>query len=111
MSGWGSWAGPGIVNKPKKRKREEPENNRKDKELGNVIINEKPNKKFLKYTHESIPYPFTSREQYERSMRNPLGIEWNTHEGYHKLNLPRIKSRAGCIIEPVSFIANPKNKK
>lgn len=65
----------------------------------------------MKYTHEAIPYPFTSREQYERSIRNPLGKEWNTSEAFHKLNLPKNKVRTGAIIEPISFIVEPKNKK
>ena len=49
MPGWGSWVGPGIKTKTKTRVTKKPEgvdkNDRKDKKLKNVIINEKRQKK------------------------------------------------------------------
>ena len=49
VPGWGSWVGPGIKHKTKTRVVKKPDgiekNNRKDKNLKNVIINEKRQKK------------------------------------------------------------------
>jgi U3 small nucleolar RNA-associated protein 14 len=49
-----------------------------------------------------VPYPFKTREQYEASLRNPLGKEWNTHEVFQKLTMPRVTTKMGAIIDPLT---------
>ena len=84
LPGWGDWAGGDS--KPKKRKIVRKiegvmsKNRRKDKNLKNVIINEKVNKKNLKYQSSQVPYGFDNKEQYERSLRMPVGQEWTSKE-------------------------------
>ena len=56
---------------------------------------------------EGVPFPFTSREQYERAMRQPLGREWNSSVSFASLNQPEVKTRRGTIIEPIKL---PKRK-
>eukprot|EP01125_Pyxidicula_operculata_P005252 TRINITY_DN1893_c5_g1_i1.p1 TRINITY_DN1893_c5_g1~~TRINITY_DN1893_c5_g1_i1.p1 ORF type:complete len:910 (-),score=342.99 TRINITY_DN1893_c5_g1_i1:21-2588(-) len=111
MPGWGGWAGEGLEWKPNKRdkkkiemrkmKEEELKAKRRDAKLAHVIVNEKMDKKSQYLTLEKVPHPFKSREAYERSLRNPLGKEWNTDNTHRKLTRPRIKSTTGTVIEPI----------
>ena len=80
---------------------EHPE--RRDAGLKGVVINERKNKKYDAYfkVGAEVPYPFTSREQYEASMRRPLGPEWNTVDGHNKRVQPSIQARAGTVIDPL----------
>lgn len=106
LPGWGDWAG-GSTKKNKKRKfirkvdGVAQRDKRKDKNLSNVIINEKLNKKILKYQSLDVPYPFETREQYERSLRMPLGQEWTSRETHQKLTMPRVITKQGVVIDPL----------
>lgn len=88
--GWGDWAGPGqdavAIGQKTARKRErllqqaeaESEALRKNRadsgqKLFNVMISERRVKSASKYKIDSIPHPFTSREEYERSIQMPVG--------------------------------------
>lgn len=105
IPGWGDWTGSGA--KPKKRKFTVKidgvmqADKRKDKNLKNVIINEKVNKKNLKYQSALVPYPYESREQYERALRMPVGQEWTARETHQKLTKPRISTKQGVVIDPL----------
>jgi U3 small nucleolar RNA-associated protein 14 len=55
-----------------------------------VIISEKRDKKAVKYLVKDLPYPYTSKAQFERSMDTPLGPEWNTRIGFQRGVLPRV---------------------
>ncbi|KAI5959302.1 uncharacterized protein KGF55_005452 [Candida pseudojiufengensis] len=105
LPGWGDWAGGST--KPKKRKIIKKidgimqKDKRKDKNLKNVIINEKQNKKNLKYQSSDIPFGFETKEQYERSLRMPVGQEWTSRETHQKLTMPRIITKQGVVIDPL----------
>ncbi|RHY85575.1 hypothetical protein DYB37_002697 [Aphanomyces astaci] len=113
MEGWGSWAGEGI--KPSKRQnarlalahrtvqeaKEAALAKRKDHKMDAVLINEKKDKKAAKFMVNTVPYPFTSREQYELAMRNPLGSDWNTARASNAMTVPEVMTRAGKIIQPL----------
>lgn len=106
LPGWGSWAGNGANPKKKRKfikkiKGVASQDKRKDKNLKNVIINEKVNKKNLKYQSSAVPFPFESREQYERSLRMPLGQEWTSRGSHQKLIKPRILTKPSQIISPL----------
>ena len=75
--------------------------NRKDKYLKNVIINEKVNKKNMKYQSSAVPFPFESMEQYERSLRMPLGQEWTARSTHQKMIKPRVITKPGQVIDPL----------
>ena len=49
----------------------------------------------------SVPYPFETREQYERSMSTPIGPEWTTREMFQKVTKPRVTIKAGAIVNPL----------
>ncbi|CCE82469.1 Piso0_002196 [Millerozyma farinosa CBS 7064] len=105
LPGWGDWAG--VNKKPKKRKIVKKidgvvqSDKRRDQDLKNVIINEKVNKKNLKYQSSGVPYPFESREQYERTLRMPIGQEWTSRETHQKLVMPRVIVKQGTVIDPL----------
>lgn len=106
LPGWGSWAGDGMSRAEKKRNRgwktvtQTPgidANKRKDKKLDRVIINEKTVKSNKKYLAGQLPFPFESREQYERSLRLPKGREWTTKKSHQDGTLPRVLVKGGVI--------------
>lgn len=50
-----------------------------------------------------LPYGFENRAQYERTISNPLGKEWNTLQSHGSLTKPKIKTKVGAIINPLKF--------
>ncbi|CAI4047579.1 hypothetical protein SKDZ_13G0450 [Saccharomyces kudriavzevii ZP591] len=107
LPGWGEWAGAGAKSKNKRRKFVKKvkgvvnKDKRKDKHLQNVIINEKVNKKNLKYQSSAVPFPFENREQYERSLRMPIGQEWTSRASHQELIKPRVMTKPGQVIDPL----------
>jgi U3 small nucleolar RNA-associated protein 14 len=117
--GWGSWAGAGTKQRKKTKKvakklrapeRKVEPKKRADDDKPTVIINEKRVKKLSKFKLAEVPYPFTSAEQYERSMAGAVGSDWNTTKGFKDLTRPEIITRAGKIIAPASKRAKEKAK-
>ncbi|WEW58366.1 hypothetical protein PRK78_003834 [Emydomyces testavorans] len=109
LPGWGSWTGSGLTKKEKQEANTKrtfktvegikPEN-RKDAKLDRVIINEKRIRKNTKYLASQLPHPFESRQQYERSLRLPIGPEWTTKEVFQNSTKPRVMVKQG-IIKPI----------
>lgn len=91
----GSWGGTGARKQAprphliKKVAGVDPKT-RADYGKAHVIISEKRDKKAAKYLVKDLPYPYTSKAQFERSMETPLGTEWNTRLGFQKGTLPKI---------------------
>ncbi|CAG8607857.1 2819_t:CDS:10 [Paraglomus brasilianum] len=109
LPGWGTWGGKGV--KPSKKPpiilkplpgEGVQASKRKDAKLKHVIINEKRVKKATRYLATKVPYPFETREQYEASLRAPIGREWNTQEVYQKMIKPRVITKMGTIIDPLT---------
>ncbi|CAF9927656.1 hypothetical protein IMSHALPRED_007266 [Imshaugia aleurites] len=109
LPGWGSWTGAGIGKKAERRNKGKvltkipgiTAEKRQDAKLDRVIINEKRVKKNSKYLASSLPHPFETRQQYERSLRLPVGPEWTTKETFQGMTKPRILMKPG-IIAPMS---------
>ncbi|KAJ1403136.1 Small-subunit processome, Utp14 [Sesbania bispinosa] len=60
---------------------------------------------------KALPYPFTSKEVFEQSMRVPIGPEFNPATAIGPLNRPEVLKRAGVIIKPIEFKeVNPHEK-
>lgn len=49
-----------------------------------------------------LPFPFEKHQQFEQSIRTPVGPTWNTQRAFQKLTAPRVITRAGHIIQPLS---------
>ena len=109
LPGWGNWVGEGISKREQKRHtgrfltKQEGINpqDRKDAKLKHVIINQKRLKKNVAYLASTLPYPFTNRAEYERSIRMPIGVEWNVKETYLANTKPRVLVKPGRIITPM----------
>jgi len=112
MPGWGDWGGQGIVVTVDKKKEEEKMRKREsvikaemdkrpDARLKHVIINMKKQKNLTKYTLPTIPYPYKTREEYERSQRHPMGKEWNSHVSHSAIIKPKISIQRGQVIDPI----------
>ena len=109
LPGWGSWIGAGIGKKALRRNKGRvltkvpgiAVEKRQDAKLDRVIINEKRVKKNGKYLASSLPHPFETRQQYERSLRLPVGPEWTTKETFQGMTKPRILMKPG-VIAPMS---------
>lgn len=110
LPGWGSWTGTGISKREQKKakgrflttvKGVAPEA-RKDARLDRVIVNEKRIKKNGKYLATELPHPFESRQQYERSLRLPMGPEWSTRNHFQDAIKPRVLLKQGQVIKPMA---------
>lgn len=67
---------------PACRSRQEAMAKRKDAKMAAVIITERFDKKAAKYATPSVPFPFNSKDTYERSIRQPLGRDFNTDSSF-----------------------------
>ncbi|KAI4119344.1 MAG: hypothetical protein LQ345_000723 [Seirophora villosa] len=105
LAGWGTWVGAGIGKKAERRNKNRflrkqegvPRAKRQDAKLDKVIINEKRVKKNSKYLASQLPHPFETRQQYERSLRLPVGPEWTTKETFQAATKPRVLMKQGII--------------
>ena len=110
----GTWAGVGVklsktqirrskLEKEKKEKEKlEKKKKRKDFKLSNVIINEKRDKKAAKFRVTQLPNEFSTQQQYERAISHPLGPDWNTLSSHKQITQPRIVTKSGLVIEPLT---------
>lgn len=111
LPGWGSWTGAGLMKSIKKsnaRARHNPlyktklaginPADRKDARLENVIISEKSDRKGKKYQADLLPHVFETKNQYERSLRVPMGPEWVTKETHQRATKPRVLVKPGVVI-------------
>ncbi|KAL0614973.1 U3 small nucleolar RNA-associated protein 14-like protein C [Plecturocebus cupreus] len=105
LPGWGEWGGVGLKPSAKKRRRfliKAPEGPpRKDKNLPNVIINEKRNIHATTHQVRVLPYPFTHHQQFERTIQTPIGSTWNTQRAFQKLTTLKVITKPGHIIKPI----------
>ncbi|GAQ90786.1 U3 small nucleolar RNA-associated protein 14 [Klebsormidium nitens] len=119
LPGWGQWTGvqkkkglPGWIVKEQKdneKKRNQAMAKRQDAGRKHVIISEKWDKKAAKYAAEGVPFPFKDREAFERSLRNPLGREYNTDSAHRNLIRPPVIKSTGVIIDPIKYV-KPEQK-
>ncbi|KAL8658317.1 MAG: hypothetical protein Q9226_001097 [Calogaya cf. arnoldii] len=109
LAGWGHWTGAGIGKKARRQNRNRvvskqegiPKAKRQDAKLDKVIINKKRVKKNTKYLASQLPHPFETKQQYERSLRLPVGPEWTTKETFQAATKPRVLMKQG-IIRPMA---------
>ncbi|KAG6471777.1 U3 small nucleolar RNA-associated protein 14-like [Zingiber officinale] len=113
IPGWGQWTDiqqkrgmpSWMINEHKnaKRKREEALKKRKDASLKNVIISENVDKKAEKLLAKTLPFPYTSEEVYEQSIRMPIGPDFNPAITAGTLNRPTVVKKPGVIIKPIQY--------
>ncbi|NXL26926.1 UT14A protein, partial [Glaucidium brasilianum] len=106
LPGWGEWGGTGLKPSTRKIKRfllkPPPAPPRKDQHLPHVIMSERRNIHAAAHQVSELPFPFERHQQFEQSIRTPVGATWNTQRAFQKLTTPRVITRAGHIIQPLS---------
>ncbi len=114
-AGWGDWAGPGkevsqkILSKRDKliaaaeAEAAQKKKGRKDTRMPNVVLSERRVKTSAKFKLDGIPHPFTTREEYEQSLRMPVGEEWNASHVVRANTKPEVMLRAGRVVEPAKL--------
>lgn len=119
VKGWGSWAGEGVVapkykskfpkssEAPAKGRIEHTPKKTKDP-LKKVILNDRRMKKSIKFQIPYVPYPYRSREEYEKAMAGAIGREWNVAGAVKSMSRPEILTTKGRIIKPLSKKAKMK---
>lgn len=60
-------------------------------------MSEKRVPKTAVYLASQLPHPYETREQYERSLRLPVGPEWTTKETFQGQTKPRVMVKGGVI--------------
>lgn len=113
LPGWGQWTdvqkrkGPPLwmvkQQEELKRSRDQALGRRKDFKLKHVIISERMDKKAEKFLAPALPFPFQSRDVFEKSMRMPLGREFNTDQVFRDMIRPAVVKDAGVIIDPIKY--------
>ena len=113
IPGWGAWVGKGV-HKPSQQHRAQgqrkfvkhvdgiPVEARRDGHLSHVILNERRDRKSVKYLVRDLPFPYTSASQHEHRLRQPLGPEWTTLTTQRAATMPSVLTRPGVLIEPIS---------
>lgn len=106
LPGWGSWTGNGVKKHKNARKFTRhvegiQTEKRQDAKLQHVIINEKRMKQAKPYMSQSVPFPFETKEQYERSLSLPIGPEWTTRTSFQKQITPHVIKKQGQVIAPM----------
>ena len=111
MPGWGMWKDQQKVpawmlreRAAAEKKRADAAARRKDARLKHVIISEKFDKKAAKFSVPEVPFPFKSREDYERSMRMPLGREFMTDKVHRDMTRPDVLKTTGVMIDPLRHL-------
>lgn len=109
LPGWGAWGGKGARKTQKQEKKKHVKKiagidaaDRKDAKYDHVIISEKKDKKAAKYMTKDLPYPYTSVKQFEQKLAQPTGIEWNTRGTVKEMTTPRVLTKPGMVIKPVT---------
>jgi U3 small nucleolar RNA-associated protein 14 len=105
LPGWGSWTGSDLTPREQRHRGKKTitkksgidPKKRKDYGLDKVMIKEGKVKKNEKYLAQNLPFPFETREQYERSLRVPKGPEWTTKRTFQDGTKPRVLVKQGVI--------------
>jgi U3 small nucleolar RNA-associated protein 14 len=111
LPGWGSWVGSGLSKRDKTRRAPHANqlkkvegirpNERKDAKLKGVIVNQKRVKGNTKYLAGELPHLFGSKVEYERSIRMPVGGDWNVKSTFQDNVKPRVIVKPGAVVRPM----------
>lgn len=83
---------------------------RKDFKRNNVIITEKIDKKAAQFLPADLPYPYTSKAQYEASFKMPVGAEWNSRTTHQKETMPRVVKKVSDCAHDCSSILTKRSR-
>uniref|UniRef100_A0A0X3NUR9 U3 small nucleolar RNA-associated protein 14 homolog A n=1 Tax=Schistocephalus solidus TaxID=70667 RepID=A0A0X3NUR9_SCHSO len=105
IPGWNRWTGPGTEAQDEVlRKRflvKAPKRKRKDARRTKVIIRERVNTDLKKHLVKRIPFPYSTPEQFEAAIEQPVSREWTTESAHRELTKPKVILKAGRVIKPI----------
>uniref|UniRef100_A0A2H8TK08 U3 small nucleolar RNA-associated protein 14 A n=1 Tax=Melanaphis sacchari TaxID=742174 RepID=A0A2H8TK08_9HEMI len=107
LPGWGSWAGPNIRKRTFKKRgnmgmfRTPAKPPRKDFNREKVIIHENADDSIRSHLVSELPYPFKGIEEYEETIKVPVGRTWVPETVFQKLTAPPVVTQMGQIINPI----------
>ncbi|XP_038049323.1 U3 small nucleolar RNA-associated protein 14 homolog A-like [Patiria miniata] len=106
LPGWGDWGSAGVNPSKRKvkrfRKKKTPGQARRDENLQHALISEARNTKIAVHQVNQLPFPYSTSEQFQQSVRAPVGSTWNTPSVFKQLTVAKVKTKMGAIIEPIS---------
>ncbi|XP_008217410.1 U3 small nucleolar RNA-associated protein 14 homolog A [Nasonia vitripennis] len=106
LPGWGNWGGQDIKQSSRRKRRfiikVSKVESRRAENKGDVVIIEEKNAKIKQHLVSELPFPFTSVQDFEASVRAPLGRNFVPEKIFNKLIQPPIKTKMGKIIEPMT---------
>ncbi|KAL2231844.1 UNVERIFIED_CONTAM: putative protein C57A7.06 [Sesamum indicum] len=68
-----------------------------------IFVPQRTDDKAEKLHTKTLPYPYTSKEVFEQSIRMPIGPEFNPATAIGALNRPEVVKKAGVIIKPIQY--------
>ncbi|XP_033741241.1 uncharacterized protein LOC117328027 [Pecten maximus] len=112
LPGWGEWGGTGLQMSKRKKKKfiinAGPAIPRKDSLLGNVIISELKDESMRKHQVSKLPFPYANVQQFEQSVRAPVGNTWNPETTFKDLIKPKVITKLGSVIDPIDMAEGPE---
>ncbi|CAL1540727.1 unnamed protein product [Lymnaea stagnalis] len=109
LPGWGTWAGPdykkAATNRQKRfSKSKRTPHQRKPSQTAKapfVWINPNRDEAMKKLLPKAVPFPFTSVQQYESSLRQPVSRGLVPESATKLLTKPEVVTKLGHIIKPI----------
>lgn len=112
LPGWNDWAGPGIKTNKNKRKKyivKAKKLPRRDETLGNVMISEQASSK-SGLLSKMLPKNSNKLERVEKMLMKPITGTFVSQSEHREAIKPRIETKMGARIEPLSKTALRVNK-
>jgi U3 small nucleolar RNA-associated protein 14 len=113
-AGWNDWAGPGnngisqktlakrdLLIKQMTKEADLKKKGRQDNKMMNVMISDRRIKTASKFKISEVPHPYNSIEEYEMSLLQPIGPDFNSSQVVKKNTNPEVIKRSGRIIEVI----------
>lgn len=131
LKGWGSWTSACEEDLPKAKRNKQlntrenvvkSQHSKKVQKKANkyleqnnntlVIFNEKQfSDKFLEHAVTNLPEKLEKNmDVYDRLIKNPIGIDWNTPAVHKKLISSRVVNMAGNYVKPLTVDQRPDNQ-
>lgn len=105
LPGWGNWIGEGVRQRSSKRKNnsnQEPTST-KHSSVVHMASEETIRAPLMKYQVKEIPYPYSSREEYEMANSTPIGPEWMPLTSHNEAIQPKVCARLGAVLPPLKL--------
>ncbi|XP_022082498.1 U3 small nucleolar RNA-associated protein 14 homolog C-like isoform X2 [Acanthaster planci] len=103
LAGWGDWGSAGVRKRKMKRfvTKAKPAQPQRVENLQHALVNESRNKKMAVHQVNHLPFPYSAPEQFQRSVRVPIGSTWNTPSVFKKITTANVTTKMGTVIEPI----------